>query len=80
MFSNDSRQQEHMLSFSSPKPEATPFLVKDAGLVERNTQNHTALSFPYYQHAPLSASRSAGKYTSFSFVGVEVLIFGLQLA
>ncbi|KAL9378703.1 hypothetical protein Peur_030038 [Populus x canadensis] len=60
MFSNDSRQQEHMLSFSSPKPEATPFLVKDAGLVERNTQNHTALSFPYYQHAPLSASRSAG--------------------
>ena len=80
MLSYDSRQQEHMLSFSSPKPEATPFLVKDAGLVERTTQNHTALSFPYYQHAPLSASRSAGKYLSFSFVGVEVLIFWLQLA
>ncbi|KAJ6739857.1 GROWTH-REGULATING FACTOR 2 [Salix purpurea] len=60
MLSNDSRQQEHMLSFSSPKPEATPFFVRDAVLVERNTQNQTALSFPYYQHGPLSASRSAG--------------------
>ncbi|CAK7339717.1 unnamed protein product [Dovyalis caffra] len=52
LVSNDSRQQEHMLSFSSQKPETTPFLSKDG--------NHTAVSFPYYQQMPSAYSRSAG--------------------
>ncbi|KAJ6344848.1 hypothetical protein OIU76_006394 [Salix suchowensis] len=60
MFSDDSRQQEHMMSFSSPRPETTPFLRRDGGFVERSTQNHTASSFPYYQNTASSYIRSAG--------------------
>lgn len=62
--SNTSCQQEHMLSFSLPKAEATPFLNKDGGLVERiNTQNHSG--FPYYQHTASVYSKGAGKQNFF---------------
>lgn len=59
------QQQEHMLSFSSHKPEVS-FLTKDGGLLERNTQSST---FPYYQRTPSAAySRNAG---------ISFMVFGL---
>jgi hypothetical protein len=80
MLSDDSRQQEHMMSFSSPRPETTPFLSKDGELVERSTQNNTALSFRYHQNTASSYIRSAGKYISSSSVllsGLKFLFFFL---
>lgn len=55
---SNSIHQEHMLSFSSHKPEVS-FLSKDCGLVpERNTQSS---NFPYYQRTPsASYTRNAG--------------------
>ncbi|XWS45111.1 hypothetical protein CRYUN_Cryun15aG0108500 [Craigia yunnanensis] len=56
LVSADTRQQEHMLSFSSLKSEV-PFISKDGGFLERNTQNS---GFPYYQHTPSTYIRNAG--------------------
>lgn len=52
----DTRQQEHMLSFSSVKPEV-PFLRKDGGLVEKSTHNSV---FPYYHRTPSAYTRNVG--------------------
>ncbi|KAB5526565.1 hypothetical protein DKX38_020412 [Salix brachista] len=78
MFSDDSRQQEHMMSFSSPRPETTPFLRRDGGLVERSTQNHTASSFPYYQNTASSYIRSAGYDTGALNAGMHGTFTGVR--
>ncbi|XVF17486.1 hypothetical protein REPUB_Repub10bG0126500 [Reevesia pubescens] len=54
--SADTRQQEHMLSFSSLKSEA-PFISKDGGFLDRSTQNS---GFSYYQRTPSTYTRNAG--------------------
>ncbi|XVF61399.1 hypothetical protein PTKIN_Ptkin08bG0126500 [Pterospermum kingtungense] len=56
LVSADSRQQEHMLSFSSLKSEV-PFISKDGGFLERSAQNS---GFSYYQHSPSTYIRNAG--------------------
>ncbi|KAJ8769292.1 hypothetical protein K2173_002496 [Erythroxylum novogranatense] len=58
MVSGGSRQQEHMLSFSSPKPEAARFLNKNGGFADRSAQNING--FPYYQQTSSAYSRSGG--------------------
>ncbi|KAF9668440.1 hypothetical protein SADUNF_Sadunf14G0003800 [Salix dunnii] len=78
MLSDDSRQQEHMMSFSSPRPETTPFLRKDGGLVERSTQNYTASSFPYYQNTASSYIRSAGYDTGALNAGMHEPFTGVR--
>ncbi|KAF8410257.1 hypothetical protein HHK36_002782 [Tetracentron sinense] len=55
MFS-EARQQQHMLSFSSPKSEAL-LLSNDGGLLERTVQNAT---LPYYNHTPSAYARNTG--------------------
>ncbi|KAJ8765697.1 hypothetical protein K2173_014819 [Erythroxylum novogranatense] len=62
MVSSDTRQREHMLSFSSPKAEATPFLSTSGGLMEKSAQNNSG--FPYYHQLTTAAySRSSGSGT-----------------
>ncbi|XVE86962.1 hypothetical protein DITRI_Ditri18aG0077700 [Diplodiscus trichospermus] len=56
LVSADTRQQEHMLSFSSLKSEV-PFICKDGGFLERSTHNS---GFSYYQHIPSTYARNAG--------------------
>ncbi|XWS33460.1 hypothetical protein CRYUN_Cryun22dG0084700 [Craigia yunnanensis] len=55
LVSADTRQQEHMLSFSSLKSEV-PFISKDGSFLE-STQNS---GFSYYQHTPSTYTRNAG--------------------
>lgn len=86
LFHADTRQQEHMLSFSSSKSEFS-LLSKEGGVVERSAQNS---AFPYYQRAPPSYSRNAGMciFSSMCFfqkkkkimvVGLSELIFGFWM-
>ena len=69
LVSADTRQQEHMLSFSSLKSEV-PCFSKDGGFLERCTQNS---GFSYYQHTPSTYTRNAGSF--FDVFCFETLLF-----
>ncbi|XP_022752061.1 growth-regulating factor 1-like [Durio zibethinus] len=56
LVSATTRQQEHMVSFSSLKSEV-PFISKDGVFLERSTQNS---GFSYYQYTPSTYTRNMG--------------------
>ncbi|XP_030499398.2 growth-regulating factor 1 isoform X2 [Cannabis sativa] len=73
-FHADTRQQEHMLSFSSNKSQVS-FLNKDAALVERTSQNS---AFPFYQRPPTSYSRNTGYGSGSLNAGMHATFTGIR--
>lgn len=72
----DTCHQENMLSFSSEKTQVTaPFLSKDTGLVERRSQNHTALG---YQYPSSGNTRTAGYGSESQIANMHGTLIGFR--
>ncbi|GAB4839273.1 hypothetical protein Ancab_028800 [Ancistrocladus abbreviatus] len=61
---SDGQQQQHMLKFSCPKPEAS-LLGNNGGLVDRSLDTST---FPYFNQLPTSYSKNQGLSSGMYFL------------